>query len=114
MKFLTNIKQNLKMGIHTRLRQLILKENISVAKFEQEIGVGKNTISAILRMESSISHHILQKIHKRYGGFSVYWLLGSVKDTNAVMLDCIKELKMKTNNVYEEIEVKLKKLKSNK
>ena len=94
------------MSIHTRLRQLIMQENISVAQFERQIGVGKRTISYILSNESSISHIILEKIRNRYTEYSLCWLVTGATDNDS-MIACLNDLKDKMNTVFESFEKKL-------
>ena len=94
------------MSIHTRLRQLIMQENISVAQFERQIGVGKRTISYILSNESSISHIILEKIRSRYTEYSLCWLVAGATDNDS-MIACLNDLKDKMNTVFESFEKKL-------
>jgi transcriptional regulator with XRE-family HTH domain len=50
--------------IFKRLRIIINEQDISISRFEKEIGVGNNTICTILRKESGISQIILEKIKK--------------------------------------------------
>ena len=50
------------MDIFKRLRIIINEQDISISRFEKEIGVGNNTICTILRKESGISQIILEKI----------------------------------------------------
>jgi transcriptional regulator with XRE-family HTH domain len=52
------------VDIFKRLRIIINEQDISISRFEKEIGVGNNTISTILRKESGISQIILEKIKK--------------------------------------------------
>lgn len=52
------------MDIFKRLRIIINEQDISISRFEKEIGVGNNTICTILRKESGISQIILEKIKK--------------------------------------------------
>lgn len=94
------------MSIHVRLRQLILSENISVSHFEEEIGVGKNTIATILRKQSAISHIILEKIKLRYSDYSLCWLVAG-KTENDEMIDCLENLKSKVNDIFDQFESKL-------
>ena len=94
------------MSIHVRLRQLILSENISVTHFEEEIGVGKNTIATILRKQSAISHIILEKIKLRYSDYSLCWLVAG-KTENDEMIDCLENLKSKVNDIFDQFESKL-------
>mgnify|MGYP001027063275 CR=1 FL=1 len=97
------------MSIHTRLRQLIAKENISVSQFEREIGVGKNTIATLLRKESSVSHFILEKISERFGLFASYWLLIGRSD-DQTMLDCLESIKQEIDKIFKDYRDKLGKL----
>ena len=105
LKYLTSVKQNY-MSIHVRLRQIIAKEEISVAEFERKIGVGKNTISYILNKESSVSHSILEKIRNSYAEYSLCWLLTGATD-NDLMVACLNDLKANINTVIESFEKKL-------
>jgi hypothetical protein len=50
------------VDIFKRLRIIINEQDISISRFEKEIGVGNNTICTILRKESGISQIILEKI----------------------------------------------------
>ena len=50
------------MDIFKRLRIIINEQDISISRFEKEIGVGNNTICTILSKESGISQIILEKI----------------------------------------------------
>ena len=50
------------MDIFKRLRTIINEQDVSVSRFDKEIGVGNNTIFTILRKESGISQIILEKI----------------------------------------------------
>lgn len=94
------------MDIHTRLRQLIAKEQISVSQFEREIGVGKNTIATLLRKESAISHVILEKVNDRFGLFSAYWLLvGRSKDQT--MIDCLESIKKEIDATFDDYRQKM-------
>jgi transcriptional regulator with XRE-family HTH domain len=52
------------VDIFKRLRIIINEQDISISRFEKEIGVGNNTICTILRKESGISQIILEKIKK--------------------------------------------------
>ena len=52
------------MDIFKRLRIIINEQDISISRFEKEIGVGNNTFCTILRKESGISQIILEKIKK--------------------------------------------------
>ena len=67
------------MDIFKRLRIIINEQDVSVSRFEKEIGVGNNTISTILRKESGISHIILGKIKNRYPQYSICWLVEAKK-----------------------------------
>lgn len=88
------------MSIHVRLRQLILSENISVTNFEEEIGVGKNTIATILRKQSAISHIILEKIKLRYSDYSLCWLVaGKTENDEMIESPAITSTPTYTNKV---------------
>ena len=79
------------MDIFKRLRIIINEQDVSVSRFEKEIGVGNNTISTILRKESGISHIILEKIKNRYPQYSICWLVaGEENNDNSKMIQQIK------------------------
>ena len=79
------------MVIFKRLRIIINEQDISISRFEKEIGVGNNTISTILRKESGISHIILGKIKNRYPQYSICWLVaGEENNDNSKMIQQIK------------------------
>lgn len=54
---------------------IIKNENISVAAFERKIGVGRNSLSSVLRNKSSISHILLAQISKHYPQYSIDWIV---------------------------------------
>ena len=92
------------MGIFKRLRIIIKEQDISISRFEKEIGVGNNTISTILRKESGISHIILGKIKDRYPQYSICWLItGTEAEDHSKLIKQIKkeisELLDKKNNI---------------
>lgn len=79
------------MDIFKRLRIILNEQDVSVSRFEKEIGVGNNTISTILRKESGISHIILGKIKNRYPQYSICWLVaGEENNDNSKMIQQIK------------------------
>jgi transcriptional regulator with XRE-family HTH domain len=79
------------VDIFKRLRIIINEQDVSVSRFEKEIGVGNNTISTILRKESGISHIILGKIKNRYPQYSICWLVaGEENNDNSKMIQQIK------------------------
>ena len=96
------------MSIHIRVRQLLLRENVSVAAFERKIGVGKRTISYILNNESSISHEILEKIRNNYPDYSLCWLVAGVTEKET-LLNYIGELKGHVFAAFSDFEQKIKK-----
>ena len=61
--------------IYDRLLMIIKNENISVAAFERKIGVGRNSLSSVLRNKSSISHILLAQISKHYPQYSIDWIV---------------------------------------
>jgi hypothetical protein len=75
------------------------EQEISVSKFEKEIGVGNNTISTILRKESGVSHFILEKIKNRYPQYSLCWLVGGVKDDDCKKV--IEQLRLEINDLID-------------
>jgi transcriptional regulator with XRE-family HTH domain len=79
------------VDIFKRLRIIINEQDISISRFEKEIGVVNNTISTILRKESGISHIILGKIKNRYPQYSICWLVaGEENNDNSKMIQQIK------------------------
>ena len=63
------------MNIHKRTEYIILQEKLSVAAFECQIGVGRNSFSTLLRKQSTISHEIITKIFDHFRRYSLDWIL---------------------------------------
>jgi len=57
--------------IYDRLLMIIENEDISIAAFERNIGVGRNSISSAIRNQSSIGHEVLSKICKHYPQYNI-------------------------------------------
>lgn len=47
------------MNIHSRIEHIILQEKLSIAAFERQIGVGRNSLSTSLRKQSAIPHEVI-------------------------------------------------------
>jgi|TARA_Y100000385_G_scaffold285948_1_gene346874 transcriptional regulator with XRE-family HTH domain len=87
------------VDIFKRLRIIINEQDISISRFEKEIGVGNNTISTILRKESGISHIILEKIKNRYPQYSICWLVAGEQNNSNYKL--IQQIKFEINALLD-------------
>ena len=63
------------MNIHNRIEYIILQEKLSIAAFERQIGVGRNSLSTSLRKQSAISHEVITKIFEHFPRYSIDWIL---------------------------------------
>ncbi|MDG1685594.1 MAG: hypothetical protein P8H63_06135 [Flavobacteriaceae bacterium] len=68
------------MTIHDRIEYIILREKLSVAAFERQIGVGRNSLSTSLRKQSAISHEVIIKIFEHFPRYSLDWILFGNKE----------------------------------
>ncbi len=59
--------------IHERIRKIIELEDCSIASFERKIDVGRNSISSSLRLNSDISHEVIEKIISTFPHYGVEW-----------------------------------------
>ena len=59
------------MNIHDRIEHIILREKLSIAAFERQIGVGRNSLSTSLRKQSAISHEVIIKIFEHFPKYSL-------------------------------------------
>ena len=62
------------MNIHNRIEYIILQEKLSIAAFERQIGVGRNSLSTSLRKQSVISHEVIIKIFEHFPRYSLDWM----------------------------------------
>jgi len=62
------------MNIHDRIEYIILQEKLSIAAFEGQIGVGRNSLSTSLRKQSVISHEVIIKIFEHFPRNSLDWI----------------------------------------
>jgi transcriptional regulator with XRE-family HTH domain len=62
-------------NIYDRLIKITENENISLAAFERKLGVGRNSISSVIRNKSSISHTVLASISSKYPQYSIDWIV---------------------------------------
>ena len=62
------------MNIHDRIEHIILQEKLSIAAFERQIGVGRNSLSTSLRKQSVISHEVIIKIFEHFPRYSLEWI----------------------------------------
>ena len=62
------------MNIHDRIEYIILQEKLSIAAFERQIGVGRNSLSTSLRKQSEISHEVIIKIFEHFPRYSLDWI----------------------------------------
>ena len=62
------------INIHNRIEYIIAKERLSIAAFERQIGVGRNSLSTSLRKQSVISHEVIIKIFEHYPRYSLDWI----------------------------------------
>lgn len=62
------------MNIHDRIEYIILQEKLSIAAFERQIGVGRNSISTSLRKQSVISHEVIINNFEHLPRYSREWM----------------------------------------
>ena len=62
------------MNIYDRIEYIILQEKLSIAAFERQIGVGRNSLSTSLRKQSVISHEVIIKIFEHFPRYSLDWI----------------------------------------
>lgn len=62
------------MDIHDRIEYIILQEKLSIAAFERQIGVSRNSLSTSLRKQSVISHEVIIKIFENFPIYSLEWM----------------------------------------
>ena len=62
------------MNIHDRIEHIILQEKLSIAAFERQIGVGRNSLSTSLRKQSVISHEVIIKIFEHFPRYFLDWM----------------------------------------
>lgn len=62
------------MNIHDRIQYIILQEKLSIAAFERQSGVGRNSLSTSLRKQSVISHEVIIKIFEHFTRYSLDWM----------------------------------------
>ena len=62
------------MNIHNRIEYIILQEKLSIAAFERQIGVGRNSLSTLLRKQSVIFHEVIIKIFEHFPRYSLKWM----------------------------------------
>jgi plasmid maintenance system antidote protein VapI len=67
------------MSIHDRIEHIILQEKLSIAAFERQIGVGRNSLSTSLRKKSAISHEVIIKIFEHFPMYSLDWIFLEIK-----------------------------------
>ena len=70
------------MNFHDRIEHIILREKLSIAAFERQIGVGRNSLSTSLRKQSAISHEVIIKIFEHFPKYSLEWILFGNKSPN--------------------------------
>jgi transcriptional regulator with XRE-family HTH domain len=104
------------VDIFKRLRIIINEQDISISRFEKEIGVGNNTISTILRKESGISPNLAKKICDACPEIDYKWLLtglgemlNNIEVDNSTTNKIAKDIVSLKNHILE-LEIKIKKL----
>ncbi len=75
------------MNIHSRVEYIILQEKLSIAAFERQIGVGRNSLSTSLRKQSAISHEVITKIFEHFPRYSLDWILFGNKNTEDIEIE---------------------------
>ncbi|MFL2594907.1 MAG: hypothetical protein ACJ0PV_04975 [Flavobacteriaceae bacterium] len=63
------------MNIHDRIEHIILREKLSIAALERQIGVWRNSLSTSLRKQSAISHEVIIKIFEHFPKYSLEWII---------------------------------------
>ena len=75
------------MNIHDRIEYIILQEKLSIAAFERHIGVGRNSLSTLLRKQSAISHEVIIKIIEHFPKYSLDWILFGNKNPEDIEIE---------------------------
>ena len=75
------------MNIHSRIEYIILQEKLSIAAFERQIGVGRNSLSTSLRKQSAISHEVITKIFEHFPRYSLDWILFGNKNPEDIEIE---------------------------
>lgn len=75
------------MNIHDRIEHIIAREKLSIAAFERQIGVGRNSLSSFLRKQSAISHEVITKIYAHFPRYSLQWILSGNKEPEDVEIE---------------------------
>jgi hypothetical protein len=68
------------MNIHDRIEHIILRKKLSIAAFERQIGVGRNSLSTSLRKQSAISHEVIIKIFEHFPKYSLSGFFLEIKN----------------------------------
>lgn len=63
------------MNIHDRIEHIILREKLSIAALERQIGVWRNSLLTSLRKQSAISHEVIIKIFEHFPKYSLEWII---------------------------------------
>ena len=75
------------MNIHDRIEYIILQEKLSIAAFERQIGVGRNSLSTSLRKQSAISHEVITKIFEHFPKYSLEWIFFGIKKPEDIEIE---------------------------
>ena len=75
------------MNIHNRIEYIIFQEKLSIAAFERQIGVGRNSLSTSLRKQSAISHEVITKIFEHFPRNSIDWILFGNKELEDIEIE---------------------------
>ena len=75
------------MNIHDRIEYIILQEKLSIAAFERQIGVGRNSLSTSLRKQSVISHEVIIKIFEHFPRYSLDWIFFGNKKPEDIKIE---------------------------
>ena len=75
------------MNIHNRIEFIIFQEKLSIAAFERQIGVGRNSLSTSLRKQSAISHEVITKIFEHFPRYSIDWILFGNKELEDIEIE---------------------------
>ena len=76
-------------SIHDRIMHIIRAERMSISKFEREIGIGRNAISASLKHNSAIPHTTIESICIKFPKYTPTWLILGKKTTKEMILKSV-------------------------
>jgi plasmid maintenance system antidote protein VapI len=91
------------MNIHDRIEHIILQEKLSIAAFERQIGVGRNSLSTSLRKQSVISHEVIIKIFEHFPRYSLDWMFFGNKKPEDIEIEKLSAEIINSNKRWRDL-----------